>query len=387
MANIIHVSKITEIIDLNGSDDSDDSNNSQVNQRPMKKVKLCDSPRNQLKPKEKKNVSPITHILLFKGICDFDLSHISDLRNNKITIKEIQKISETIGLKNKSGKKIERLNRLLQYIEQSISILKIQTVWRKHIYKEIRRLQGPACFKRSICNNPDDFLTTEETKDIPYDFFFSFRDSDNFVYGFNMLSLYQLSRTNKLYNPYNRKTIPQSVVQDISNRIRLNHVVGKSIKKYYDDFYREDQISEEKMIENEIISICQQLDLHGYYSKPEWFINLNTHSLKTFLYELMDLWNYRAQLSIPMKIELCKPYGNPFRGINLGFLNSSAPNNIHNKLYVIRRMINVVKNLLQESVVNSMENKSMCAMYVLTALCIVNQEVAETFPWLYQSII
>ena len=43
-------------------------------------------------------------------------------------------------------------------------------------------------FTRDKCNNSDDFLTVEDIKEIPYEYFYSFKDNDGFLYGFNILS-------------------------------------------------------------------------------------------------------------------------------------------------------------------------------------------------------
>ena len=256
-------------------------------------------------------------------------------------------------------------------------------MWKKHVWKEFRKLQGPACFDRCLCNNSDDFLTVEEMKDINYYLFFSFKDTDGFIYGFNLMSLYKLLKGKNISNPYNRKFLSSDILYSIKRRLNLNKIIGIPVDKLYKEFCNEDDISEEKMIENQVLSVCQQLDSHGYYSKPSWFNDLSVPKLKSFIYELMDIWNYRAQLSVQVKLELCKPHGSPFIGVDVGFINT----NFSDKKYILRRALIIVNNLLQENIQNSTSNKSMCAMYVLTALSMVNTEVAETFPWLYQSVV
>jgi hypothetical protein len=135
-----------------------------------------------------------------------------------------------------------------------------------------------------------------------------------------------------------------------------------------------------KKIDFKILELFQKIDSYGNYTNTNWFNNLNKYNLIIFLKELIDIWNYRAMLSIETKINICPPYGNPFR--NLSFNIS----NIHSFNYntVKKNIINVMDELINKGINN--EYKSLGASYILCSLTLVNNDAAEALPHLYWSV-
>ena len=58
---------------------------------------------------------------------------------------------------------------------------------------------------RNLCINDTEILTLDSVKDIDYNQFYSYVDDNNFIYGFDIKSLYNLIQNNKLENPYTLK--------------------------------------------------------------------------------------------------------------------------------------------------------------------------------------
>ena len=70
--------------------------------------------------------------------------------------------------------------------------MKIQAIWRGALIRKWLNYHGPAWKNKSLCNNIQDFLTFEDLDDLKIDQFFSFKDKDNFIYGFDVISIYNL---------------------------------------------------------------------------------------------------------------------------------------------------------------------------------------------------
>ena len=96
--------------------------------------------------------------------------------------------------------------------------------------------------------------------------------------------------------------------------------------------------------------------------------------------ELIDIWNYRAQLSNEKKREICHPHGNPFMRLDLGYLYNTE------ELLPIQIHILETLELLVNSGIDN-DNKYLGATYILGAITLVNQEAASAMPWLYESVI
>ena len=80
---------------------------------------------------------------------------------------------------------------------------------------------GPALKNRLLCTNNFDFLSMEELTTIPKEQFFSYRDSDGFIYGFDILSIHSLiyKCNGIIQNPYNRKPISSETIENYKNLI------------------------------------------------------------------------------------------------------------------------------------------------------------------------
>jgi len=298
------------------------------------------------------------------------------LINNNYNIQQLKFFAKHYKLKL-SGNKQHLVGRLYVFLNLSSHIYKIQKIWRGFLQRKYNKAHGPAFQKRKLCTNETDFLSGEEVSKIPYTQFFSFKDADNFIYGFDIISLYNLivKSGKDVKNPYNRNQIHPLVLNDIKTLIRLSRLLKINIEI---DIKEEIDVSKEKTIELRTLGLFQNIDALGNYSCPEWFLSLNRIQIIRFLRELIDIWNYRAQITDETKQNVCPPYGHPFRNNALHCVSHES------------NMDNVRKYILEimEKFVNSgvdKDSKSLGAYYVLGALTIVNENAASSLPWLFQT--
>jgi hypothetical protein len=235
------------------------------------------------------------------------------------------------------------------------------------------KTQGPAILKRDMCNNVEDFLTTETMKEIDYYFFMSYRDTDGFVYGFNIISIYNLIIKKDTKNPYTRNEFSMELIEMVIKRIEYNRL----LKKVHHEI-SPIQLS----ANNKLISLFQKIDLLGNYTQVEWLINLTPFYIRRFILELYDIWDYRSQLTKEMKINICPPLGYPFKDIPLHIIQNNNHVSTDNLKNYCALIINQLINSSSER-----ENQSLGAIYVLSALTLVNPSAAESMPWLYQSVL
>jgi hypothetical protein len=139
-------------------------------------------------------------------------------------------------------------------------------------------------------------------------------------------------------------------------------------------------MSNTKSVELKAITLFQNIDALGNYSNAQWFLTLNRNQLIKFLRELVDIWSYRAPLTIETKRAICPPLGNPF---------IRMPN--YNILQTMENMDELRKNILdimEKMVVTGVDkdSKYLGASYVLSALTLVNSDAATALPWLYQAV-
>jgi len=296
------------------------------------------------------------------------------IKDRNYTVRDICNICDFFNFSIKRRKKEEMIEECYHHLMKGHFATRIQRAYKKRWLREFRQTQGPACFKRNICNNPDDFLTTETMTEIDYYFFISIEEH-GFVYGFNVISVYNLMKKNTPFNPYTRTPFAPEFIQCVKRRMRLNYL----LKKTDHPIYHEIQLPS---YDSKITDLFQKMDSLGNYTQVEWYLKLNREQLKKFILELYDIWDYRAQLSTAIKMKICPPLGKPFLRVPIHTIEYHAPMDI-----TMLRMYgySIMDELLNKA--ELVEHQCLGSYYILSALTLVNQEVAEAMPWLYHSVI
>lgn len=303
------------------------------------------------------------------------------LKTEKYKMDELRKLCMQYKV-SRAGNKEDITKRLYDYCKNSIMPLKIQKVVRGFLHRKLIKLRGPAFKKRNICTNETDFFTMDEMHEIPYEQFYSYKDVDGFIYGFNILSLHNLisKEGDSTKNPYNRNSIPINVKQEIRRIVKLSALLKSPI----DIVIKQEVMDPRKRMEMKILELFQTMNSYGNYANSEWFTDLSRLEHIRFARELYDIWNYRAQLSNVKKYEICPPHGSPFLGTPY-FTNAASNITLVNLGIdvLIRFNVQIIENLVKSAI--DVDNKTLGSFYVLTALTLVSQPAREAMPWLYEA--
>ena len=295
-------------------------------------------------------------------------------------VSQLKQICKHYKLKVTGTKEI-LFEQIYNYLRLSNYCSKIQKVFRGNLQRKCMTYQGPALMNRSLCVNGSDFYTLQNINEIPVEQFFSYVDSDNFVYGFDILSIYTLLNTRikkpkRRENPYNRKELPKSIKKNIVEYLVLCKCMN--INVITSDEEDVEKVCPAKQVEFRALEVFQHIDQLGNYTQTNWFLSLSKQQLIMYVRELYDIWHYRANLSTSVKQNIYPPSGDPFRHNNTALLNNNTIIEIQNS--VLQIMSNFTKSA------NTADNQSLGAFYVLAALTLVNSNAAEALPWLYQSV-
>jgi len=290
-----------------------------------------------------------------------------------------------------SGSKQILTNTIYKYLYFSHYATRIQRQWRKCYVKLYAKLHGPARFKRDLCVNETDFFTMDAVKDIPYKQFFSYLDTkDNMIYGFDIMSLYNLieknsyknekhQHYNEVLNPYTRNPFSEKVKKNFQSLLFFAYLLKDDVEldiKEVEDI-KVAPVSLTATIEQRAFNLFQDIDSLGNYTNPVWFMELRRHQILIYLKEFHDIWAYRAQLSEQIKHEIC-PQGNPFSTIHVSELAQIPFRELQHTVLVL--METMVRSGLSQN------SRYLGSTYVLCALTLVNDAAAEALPWLYESV-
>lgn len=325
----------------------------------------------------------IPHVKKQQKIKDDDISIPTVNNYNNITqfnynVQQLKTIAKKYKLKV-TGNKNQLISRIYVFLHLSLYVTKLQKYFRGKLQRIYNQLHGPAYLNRDLCTNNSDFVTLEPIAEIKFYQFISFKDTDNFIYGFDLASLYNLflknnpnKNTIQINNPYNRSLIPEYVLNNLKKIIKFSSILKKNINLNIED--EPIIFSEEKTIEFRSLTLFQSI---GHFSDPVWFLSLSRTKLTKFVRELVDIWNYRAQLSMESKRNICPPNGDPF--VNLQFIQTEE-----NIVTIQKKILDILEKIATSGI--DTDSKSIGGYFVLSALTLVSENAAMALPWLYQSV-
>ena len=148
-------------------------------------------------------------------LCIPNFGEANYLKKYNFNISQLKTIAKAHKLKVK-GNKQELISQIYSFLCSSNSVIKIQKLARGYLHRKYIKKHGPALKDRSLCTNTFDFLSMDELTSIPMKQFFSFKDKDGFIYGFDILSLYNLIYKSDgiVKNPFNKQPFSLSVLDN-----------------------------------------------------------------------------------------------------------------------------------------------------------------------------
>jgi len=325
-----------------------------------------------------------------------DYKEYNNLLTINYSVSQLKLIAKYHKLKT-TGNKEYLKKRLYNYLYFSYAIIIIQKSVRYNLTKKYIKLHGPGFYNKTLCSNDIDFCTLDNLNNIPYNQFISFKDDNDHIYGFDILSLYNLfmkvTKNNKtrtsselnsasstllnVQNPFTNIFFSYNVLKQLLEYIRLSNLLKIHIDLNYDDLAH---LSINKQAEMKILTLFQRIDSLGNYTNIKWFLELDKYGLIRFIRELVDIWNYRANLSQETKREIVPPRGNPFYDEHLNVNNLPQ----YNFTQIRKYSITIIDLMINKGI-----NENSCLLgsyYVLCALTMVSSEAAITLPWLYEAV-
>lgn len=316
------------------------------------------------------------------------------------------------------GTKPKLTERIKQHFEQQQCATRIQSHFRGYFTRLAMRLRGPALHNRSLCVNAQDGCTLEPISNIPVNNFFSYKDRDNFIYGFELSSIIQMMTisTSKCMNPFNRSRMesqlpklkilirlacmtegiayPYFVVLPKPMYVPLSRMVTRSgtppLTLIMDQSFLPEEYNVENMIHrmreirthtfaDRVHTLFMEMDQLGHYTNPTWFLMLEGASVTRYLRYLQDFWTYRAHLSQELKLRIC-PLWDPFISLLRGAANLYELSEEHVK--------NICLSVMEDMVFTGVdvESRMLGSFQVLTCLTLVSHPARQSMYYLYESV-
>ena len=270
-------------------------------------------------------------------------------------------------------KKDDYFNQIVKVYTSSLShklkeplIVKIQSHLRMKQLRNKVLKHGFAILNRSICKNDEDFYTYDPKEEIESKFFYSYKDSSNNHWCFDIRSIKKLIEMN-YGNPYTIEPFPQIVQTQVSE------FINKLTQSNQMESIETNMISDRKsIVKQRFVDLFSQIEYSGYSCSVDWILNLNPHKLHRFYKELEDIWNYRANLTPQVKKNIVYPDGR--------FLVMPVSDylHIHSKLELQEILSS---ELIKICNARTPGDANLGFMYIIIALSIVSRPCFLIHPW------
>ena len=119
---------------------------------------------------------------------EFKIPNYNEYQNfysNSYSVNFLKEICKNYKLKI-SGNKSNLRERIYNYLYESFFCIKIQKNIRRFLIKKYLHLLGPG-INYKLCKNDTDFFTLEDLNEIDIFNFFSYKSTDNSIWGFNII--------------------------------------------------------------------------------------------------------------------------------------------------------------------------------------------------------
>lgn len=241
------------------------------------------------------------------------------------------------------------------------------------------KLHGPAYQSRHLCVNKADFFTLDEVIDIPFSSFISIVDEDQFIYGFEICSLYYLLyNTNEdehTLNPYNRKPLASA---EIKKQIIQLYKIGKILNIHINLNVNYDKNKPILSPRERAITLFEKINTYDIDASCQWFLDLPKEKLTIYFKKLQENWQYRLNLTKAIRKNICPPDGNPFQ-----FISASMIFEIEDCLFIQNALLDVLERWVYLGINDEM--KCLGSFHVIGALTLVSKDARNAFPFFYQS--
>lgn len=317
--------------------------------------------------------------------------NFENLKHLAYTYTQLQAMAKYFHLSS-MGTKYVLACKIYFYLYFSFLAKRLQKWYRGIIVRKFICFFGNALLNRKSCTNVTDFITLEDLTEIKFPQFFSYKDKDGFIYGFDFVSIYcllfpiqQQQQNEKKKNPYNRQPFPTFVKERILKIIKLSKLLNITVSTSYPPMPNiivetSNNNNPTELLQENMVNCFQRIqsfeNMHNV--SVEWFSTLAVAELQSFAQKLYNIWIERAEIPLIVKRRICFPNGQPFRISTLNLIISSA-----NYIFVKRLVVDIIDKFINTGIDD--EHCALGAFYVVGVLTLVSPDAAAAFPWLFES--
>jgi hypothetical protein len=256
---------------------------------------------------------------------------------------------------------------------------KLQRFWKSRYPFFKRILHGPAFYDRSLSSNRTEIYSLEAIEKISDLFFFSYLDSKQICWAFDLRSLnHLLMEDTAIRNPYTREPFPEKTMTRLHERVK--QLSSHKISIFYP---LKDNLNTKQIWNQRVLDIFLKLDALGYRASTQWFETLTLTDHEKLYKKLFVLWFTRLGLTHQEKDAIVPGYQ---AGISKLFRwnPDKLQSENHDITWWKKNNLELLKKFISSS--EDKTKQSLGALYVLMGLAQVVPAVGEAYPWILEAV-
>lgn len=247
---------------------------------------------------------------------------------------------------------------------------KIQRWAHKILARLHYKQQGPSANCLEVSNNQTELQSMDPIQTIPQLYIWSYADANKMIWTFDIRSFSHMAASG-FKNPYTQIQLTEPARNSLERRL-----IWLKRKGYTTIFTNDTELTAEQTFNLRILDVFMKMDFLGYHSNTEWFSELTQEAHIKLYTELYNLWNYRLQLTSELKKTICPGLETIMKHDPLKF----SPRMQRELRWWQKLNINIFDTLVSTAAEKT--NRSLGAMYCLTALCKVSLKTRIAYDWL-----
>jgi hypothetical protein len=319
--------------------------------------------------------------------------HIENL--DKYKLPELKEFARERGLRV-SGKKEELKQRIQENMNLHRNAIKVQRRFRGHMTRVWMRLK---LGNKGTPVNDTDFYTMEPIEEMDFLYYINYtEEKSNTSYVFNVHSLMCLvAKTGKLHNPYTREDLTASLSTRLLRIINLTYIIVPE-----NDLVRVNVINGINAATtprttgastvfatqsalpinpninygNKAIELFTKIDELGNYTDVGWFNRMTNSQMHVFFIRMFHFWGH-IDRDLRHRIS---PRRNIFSPTTLGI---DSINDIRTLEENRALLLHIGEILVSDG--ETVEHRTLGAMYFLTVMTVVSAEARQNIPWLFDN--
>jgi len=280
----------------------------------------------------------------------------------------------------------ERLTSFYQFLQTALdNPRKVISIQRAYLKWRYLRSFG-ATHRPDDCNNTTEMMSTIPLKQVPKIFFYSIRDPNSLVYGFDIRVLHGMITCKSdellpIFNPYTRATLSQEVLDAIHERVDFLASLGLDVTPDSISYGDAIPTTDEQLKKFEVIGIFHTIQQYGYPVDYNWFLKLTFKEIKDMYLNLEDIWSYRLNLTTSQKQRIVN---DPSALLDRKHEVSKLTHTDHNYHQLVNILIKDIKKMISEGITR--DDRANGIICVLFSLVQVNHEAARALPMLTYAV-